>query len=128
MSCRDAFDYAWHCNTPAAQWNAVYRYGGVRSCSELWDDFWFCMRTKSYSPEMRAEAIREHFRERQNEKYYAPGRPSSEDVWESRDKMVEPGTAFRVRFDDPRENDTEWNLKEIERRRRIREETFGKES
>lgn len=86
------------------------------------------MRTRSYPAEMRAEAIREHFRERQNEKYYAPGRLSSEDVWESRDKMVEPGTAFRATLDEPGESDAEWNQKEIERRRRIREETFGKES
>ncbi|OIW27708.1 hypothetical protein CONLIGDRAFT_446645 [Coniochaeta ligniaria NRRL 30616] len=128
MSCRDAFDYAWHCHTPAAQWNAVYRYGGVRECSDLWEDFWFCMRTKQYSPEMRAQAIRDHYRERQNAKYYAPGQPSSEDVWQSRERMVEPGTAFRHTFDDPAESDTEWNLKEIERRRRIREQTFGKES
>jgi len=129
MSCRDAFDYAWHCNTPAAQWNAVYRYGGVRSCSDLWEDFWFCMRTKQYGPEMRAEAVRAHYRERMNEKYYAPGKKSSEDVWESRERLVEPGTAFRHRFDDPAaEGDAEWNLREMERRRRIREETFGKEA
>jgi hypothetical protein len=128
MSCRDAFDYAWHCHTPAAQWNAVYRYGGVRSCSDLWDDFWFCMRTKQFSAEARADAVREHYRQRMNEKYYAPGQKSSEDVWESREAMVEPGTAFTYKFDDPAEGDAEWNLKEMERRRKIREEVFGKEA
>jgi hypothetical protein len=127
MSCRDAFDYAWHCNSPGAQFNAVYRYGAVRSCSDLWDDFWFCMRTKSFSPEMRAEAVRAHFRARQEEKYYAPGTQSSEDVWESRERLVAPGTAFRAPFDDPREDDTEWRLQEMERRRRIREQAFGKD-
>ncbi|KAB5585488.1 hypothetical protein GE09DRAFT_1210101 [Coniochaeta sp. 2T2.1] len=125
MSCRDAFDYAWHCHTPAAQFQSVYRYGGVRTCSDLWDDFWFCMRTKQYSPEMRAEAVREHFRRRLNERYYAPGRKSSEDVWESREGIVSEGSAFRHGFDEPKEDDKEWNLREIERRRRIREEHFG---
>lgn len=127
MSCKDAFDYAWHCNSPAAQFNAVYRYGAVRSCSDLWDDFWFCMRTKSFSPEMRAEAVRAHFRARQEEKYYAPGKHSSEDIWESRERLVAPGTAFRSPFDDPREDDTEWRLQEMERRRRIREQAFGRD-
>lgn len=127
MSCKDAFDYAWHCNSPGSQFTAVYRYGAVRSCSELWDDFWFCMRTKSFSAEMRAQEIKAHFRVREHDKYYAPGKPSSEDVWESREEKVAPGTAFRATFDDPREDDTEWRLQEMERRRRIRDQTFGKD-
>ncbi|KAL2140020.1 hypothetical protein VTI28DRAFT_4328 [Corynascus sepedonium] len=120
MSCRDAFDYAWHCHTPGAQWNAVYRYGSVRPCTELWDDFWFCMRTKSYSPELRAEAIREHYRAKEEAKYGA-GRPSSEDVWESRDERVAPGTAFKKSFDPPIVDDAEFQRADAERRRRIRE-------
>lgn len=128
MSCRDAFDYAWHCHTPGAQWNAVYRYGAVRSCSDLWDDFWFCMRTKSYSAESRAAAVRAHFRAREAERY-GPGRPSSEDVWESRDGKVEPGTAFNERFDGPEEDDREWQVREIERRRAVRDRMgFNKDS
>ena len=121
MSCRDAFDYAWHCHTPGAQWNAVYRYGGVRSCSELWDDFWFCMRTKNYGPEARAEAIRAHYRAKEEAKY-GGGQPSSEDVWESRKEMVPPGTAFRGTFGAPIQNDQEYRKIDAERRRRIREE------
>ncbi|KAK0704660.1 hypothetical protein B0H67DRAFT_592012 [Lasiosphaeris hirsuta] len=121
MSCRDAFDYAWHCHTPGAQWNAVYRYGSVRSCSELWDDFWFCMRTKSFGPEHKAAAIREHYRDKERTKY-AAGRPNSEDVWESRREMVPPGTAFSAGFPPPIENDAEWERADRERRRRIREE------
>ncbi|KAK3944468.1 hypothetical protein QBC46DRAFT_374391 [Diplogelasinospora grovesii] len=122
MSCRDAFDYAWHCHTPGSQWNAVYRYGTVRSCSELWDDFWFCMRTKSYSPEMRANAIKAHYRAKEEAKY-GGGKPSSEDIWESRSEKVQPGTAFQTKFDPPAENegDKEWQTQELERRRRIRE-------
>ncbi|KAK1761496.1 hypothetical protein QBC47DRAFT_370270 [Echria macrotheca] len=121
MSCRDAFDYAWHCHTPAAQWNAVYRYGSVRSCSELWDDFWFCMRTKSFSDEARAEAIKAHYRAKEEAKY-GGGQPSSEDVWESRKELVAPGTAFQAKFDPPIADDLEFQKSELERRRRIREE------
>lgn len=38
ISCRTAFDQAWACNGFGGQWNAVYRYGSMRSCSEQWDD------------------------------------------------------------------------------------------
>ncbi|KAK3683466.1 hypothetical protein B0T22DRAFT_248087 [Podospora appendiculata] len=121
ISCRDAFDYAWHCHTPASQFNAIYRYGTMRSCSDLWDDFWFCMRVKSYPPDLKAEAIKEHYRAKEVSKYYAaPNQPSSEDVWESRDDKVAPGTAFRASFDGPIENDAEFQRKDAERRRAIR--------
>ncbi|AEO71046.1 d74faeae-aa32-4c73-81b2-b779767a786d [Thermothielavioides terrestris] len=120
MSCRDAFDYAWHCHTPGAQWNAVYRYGSVRPCTELWDDFWFCMRTKSLAPAARAEAVRAHYRAKEAAKY-GGGRPSSEDVWESRDERVAPGTAFQAKFEPPIADDDEFRRADAERRRRIRE-------
>jgi hypothetical protein len=119
MSCRDAFDYAWHCHTPGSQWNAVYRYGTVRTCSELWDDFWFCMRTKHYSPQLRAEAIKEHYRAKEEAKY-GGGKPSSEDIWESREERVAPGTAFSKRFEPPAVDDAEAQRIEAERRRRVR--------
>ncbi|KAM0440770.1 hypothetical protein ACHAPT_000071 [Fusarium lateritium] len=93
MSCRQAFDQAWACNSMGGQWNAVYRYGEMRSCSEHWDDFWFCMRTKGYSPEMREKAVREHYRAKEFVKY-GPGKPSSEDVWESREEKVPEGSTF----------------------------------
>ncbi|KAK3298046.1 uncharacterized protein B0H64DRAFT_136597 [Chaetomium fimeti] len=126
MSCRDAFDYAWHCHTPGSQWNAVYRYGSVRACSELWDDFWFCMRTKSYSPELKAAAVREHYRLKEEAKY-GGGRPSSEDVWASREERVAPGTAFQQRFEAPAIDDAELQRMDAERRRQIREMTEGAE-
>ncbi|KAK3321225.1 hypothetical protein B0T19DRAFT_444997 [Cercophora scortea] len=123
ISCRDAFDYAWHCHTPASQFNSIYRYGSVRSCSELWDDFWFCMRVKSYPPDLKADAIKEHYRAKEVAKYYAaPDQPSSEDVWESRDEKVAPGTAFTASFDAPVDNDAEFQRKDAERRRAIRRE------
>ncbi|KAH6900118.1 hypothetical protein B0T10DRAFT_452647 [Thelonectria olida] len=93
MSCRQAFDQAWACNSMGGQWNAVYRYGEMRSCSEHWDDFWFCMRTKSYGPEMRAKAVQAHYRNKEYAKY-GTDKPSSEDIWQSRDEKVEPGSVF----------------------------------
>ena len=120
MSCRDAFDYAWHCHTPGSQWNAVYRYGSIRSCSELWDDFWFCMRTKSYPPEAKAEVIREHYRAKEKAKYDG-GSPSSEDIWESRKELVPPGTAFQTKFALQRD-DAESQKVDTEVRRKIIEQ------
>ncbi len=98
MTCRQAFDFAWGCQSVAGQWNSVYRYGTVRDCSELWSDFWFCMRTRSYGPELRAEAVREHYRQKQLQKY-GPGMPSSEDVWASRETKVQPGSVFNMSVD-----------------------------
>ena len=121
MSCRQAFDLAWSCNSLGGQWNAVYRQGEMRSCSDQWDDFWFCMRTKSYSGPTKAEAVREHYRNREYTKYYAPGRPSSEDVWRPREEKLPPGAAFSKSIDLPTVNDEEWRRQENERRREARE-------
>jgi hypothetical protein len=57
MSCRQAFDAAFYCQSFGGQFNNLYRYGGIRSCSENWKDFWFCMRTKSYTPERKESAL-----------------------------------------------------------------------
>jgi hypothetical protein len=78
------------------------------------------MRTKSYPPEQRTAAIRDHYRKKEEAKY-GGGRPSSEDVWESRDERVPPGTAFRTPFDAPIVDDAEFQRQENERRRAIRE-------
>ncbi|KAJ4388471.1 hypothetical protein N0V85_007523 [Neurospora sp. IMI 360204] len=122
LSCRDAFDYAWHCQTPGAQFNAVYRYGTMKNCSELWDDFWFCMRTKSFSPEMKAEAVKEYYRKKEEAKY-GGGQPSSEDVWESRERRVEWDSEFRQSWEGPGQvSDEEFKRMEVERRRQIREQ------
>ncbi|KAF4123603.1 Protein of unknown function (DUF3128) [Geosmithia morbida] len=126
MSCRQAFDLAWGCNSVGGQWNAVYRYGEMRSCSDQWDDFWFCMRTKSFTGPAKAEAIKEHYRDREHSRYYAPGRRSSEDVWKPREEKVAPGTAFSHKIELPSSstggvNDDEWRKQENERRRQVRE-------
>ncbi|PHH66668.1 hypothetical protein CDD81_6505 [Ophiocordyceps australis] len=121
MSCRQAFDYAFSCNRAPSQFNAVYRYGSVRECSHLWDNFWFCMRTRTASPELKANMIRHRFREIEREKY-GPGKPSSEDIWQSRDEMVEPGSVFDHPIPDPAAiGDEEWHRMETERRRLIRQ-------
>ncbi|EGX93429.1 hypothetical protein CCM_04803 [Cordyceps militaris CM01] len=121
MSCRQAFDAAWGCNSVGGQWNAVYRYGEMRSCTEKWDDFWFCMRHKSSSGPVKEELIRTHYRNKEHAKYYAPGRASSEDVWEARTHKVAPDTAFTESIDVPTMGDEEWRKMESERRQKIRD-------
>ncbi|RFU72100.1 hypothetical protein TARUN_10159 [Trichoderma arundinaceum] len=122
MSCRQAFDLAWSCNSLGGQWNAVYRQGEMRSCSHLWDDFWFCMRTKSFSGTIKENAIREHYRRKEYEKYYAPGSRSSEEIWEAREQKVSPGTAFAEAVEIAKVDDEEWRRLEDERRKKIRQD------
>ncbi|OAR01001.1 hypothetical protein LLEC1_03354 [Akanthomyces lecanii] len=105
----------------AKMWNAVYRYGEMRSCTDKWDDFWFCMRHKSASGPVKEDLVRTHHRNREHAKYYAPGRPSSEDVWEARAEKVAPDTVFAERIDVPTMGDEEWREMESERRQRIRD-------
>ncbi|KAJ5928058.1 hypothetical protein N7466_007014 [Penicillium verhagenii] len=81
MSCRTAFDYAFFCQSFGGQFVNVYRYGELRSCSEHWDNFWLCMRTRGWSDEMRRKTIRDHNRKKAIK--YKTG-PSSEDVWDVR--------------------------------------------
>lgn len=102
MSCQQAFDLAWSCQSPVGQWRAVYRNGSVQPCSQLWDDFWFCMRVKGFTGAAREEAVRNHYRERETAKYYAAGKRSSEDVWRSRtvDEVLPPGAVFQRSFSD----------------------------
>ncbi|VUC31740.1 unnamed protein product [Clonostachys rosea] len=121
MSCRQAFDLAWSCNSLGGQWNAVYRHGEMRSCSEHWDDFWFCMRVKSHTGQAKADEVRQHYRNKEYSKYYAPGRHSSEDVWESRPERLAPGLAFSQGFQ-TNVNDDEWRKQESERRNQIRKD------
>ncbi|KAI9924528.1 hypothetical protein ASPWEDRAFT_40941 [Aspergillus wentii DTO 134E9] len=93
MSCRSAFDYAFFCQSFGGQFVNVYRYGELRSCNEHWDNFWLCMKTRSYSDEERKKAIRDHNRRKAIK--YKTG-PSSEDVWDLR---TEPArTAFQGDF------------------------------
>jgi hypothetical protein len=121
MSCRQAFDLAWGCQSMRGQLNHVYRYGEPRGrCSEHWDDFWFCMRMRSMSGEAKSEAIREHYREKEERKYL--GKPSSEDVWEERREKVTPGTAFNMRLEASGVDDAAQNELDNRHRKRIRQQ------
>ena len=88
MSCRAAFDSAFYCQSFGGQFTNLYRYGGMRSCSDQWSNFWFCMRTTrgAMGEEWKKRKIQEHYEERA--KKYKIG-PSSEDVWEMREEIVE---------------------------------------
>ncbi|KAK5558061.1 hypothetical protein LTR46_004240 [Exophiala xenobiotica] len=81
ISCRSAFDYAMFCQSFGGQFVNIYRYGTFRSCSNHWDDFWLCMRTRNWDAKDRSRAIQEHYRKKAIK--WKTG-PSSEDVWESK--------------------------------------------
>jgi Protein of unknown function (DUF3128) len=118
MSCRVAFDEAFYCNSFGGRFNDLYRYGTLRSCSENWNNFWFCMRTRGYSDREKEAAVKEHYRRKETMKYAKIlGKESSEDVWKSREKKLEWGEAFNVPFPEFDGSDEEWNRQEIERRR-----------
>ncbi|KUJ21841.1 uncharacterized protein LY89DRAFT_778214 [Mollisia scopiformis] len=115
MSCRQAFDEAFYCNSFGGRFNDLYRYGTLRSCSEHWNNFWFCMKTRSYTGQGKEDAVREHYRSRESMKYSKDlGKESSENVWKSRDKKVAWGTAFNEPFPPQYEgSDEEWRRLEI---------------
>ncbi|KAL4986645.1 hypothetical protein BDW68DRAFT_162765 [Aspergillus falconensis] len=81
MSCRDAFDYAFFCQSLGGQFVNVYRYGELRSCSEHWENFWLCMKTRTFREAEKKKIIRDHYRKKAIK--YKTG-PSSEDVWDVR--------------------------------------------
>ncbi|KKK26139.1 hypothetical protein ARAM_005990 [Aspergillus rambellii] len=93
MSCRTAFDYAFFCQSLGGQFVNVYRYGELRSCSEHWDNFWLCMKTRTFRDSERKRIIRDHYRKKAIK--YKTG-PSSEDVWEVR--MEPMNEAFQGDF------------------------------
>ena len=88
MSCRQAFDSAFYCQSLGGQFVNVYRYGGIRNCSGEWGNFWFCMRTNRglMNDEERAGMIQEHYRKRETK--YKNG-PSCEDVWRMREVRLD---------------------------------------
>ncbi|OJJ44167.1 hypothetical protein ASPZODRAFT_135656 [Penicilliopsis zonata CBS 506.65] len=85
MSCRSAFDYAFFCQSFGGQFVNVYRYGELRSCSEHWENFWLCMKARTYAEPRAKQVIRDHNRMRAQK--YKTG-PSSEDVWDMRVRPV----------------------------------------
>ncbi|CAO2655855.1 Nn.00g046580.m01.CDS01 [Neocucurbitaria sp. VM-36] len=99
MSCRTAFDSAFYCSSLGGHFNDIYRYGQLRSCSEHWNDFWFCMRTKnSYSgADVKERMVQERYREKEER---LKAGPNSEDVWERRRAGEEVRGAFGARQED----------------------------
>ena len=87
MSCRQAFDQAFYCQSLGGKFNDIYRHGHLNSCSEQWGAFWFCMRVRQYADADKQEVIKEFYRERDERRQREFG--SSEDVWEIRTKGVE---------------------------------------
>lgn len=127
MNCEQAFNLAYYCQSLGGQFTSLYRYGGMRSCSENWSDFWFCMRIKSYpAGEVKENMIREHYRNKELAKY-GPGKPSSEDVWRERRVRVKPGEALSVPMEEQAQpmSDAEFQKWEMERYNKIRKELKG---
>lgn len=87
MSCRQAFDQAFYCQSMGGKFNDIYRYGHLNSCSEQWGAFWFCMRVRQYADVDKQKVIKEFYRDRDEKRKRELG--SSEDVWEIRTKGVE---------------------------------------
>ena len=85
MSCTQAFDLAYYCSSMGGQLNNIYRYGGLRSCTEQWKQWRFCMRTKAMGEDEKKRRIREFYMEREAKKRV--GR-SSERVWDVRTEPI----------------------------------------
>ncbi|KAI2625466.1 hypothetical protein GGS21DRAFT_530961 [Xylaria nigripes] len=120
MSCRQAFDLAFNCNSLGGQWTSIYRTGTMRSCSEHWDDFWFCMRTRAYTGAVKEDAIRDYYRQKELRKYGA-GKPASTDVWEPRRERLPADSVFQDRYVKPQISDEEWRQLDIQRRRAVQQ-------
>ncbi|KAL3424663.1 hypothetical protein PVAG01_03944 [Phlyctema vagabunda] len=134
MSCREAFDSAFYCQSLGGQFNNLYRYGTVRSCSENWGDFWFCMRTRGRGDKEKEALIKDHYRQRERRRYgriegavrvedgkvvsddVLGGPRSSEDIWKSRDRKMEWGEAFTTPAPVWQGSDEEWQRMERARR------------
>ncbi|KAF1845364.1 uncharacterized protein K460DRAFT_107977 [Cucurbitaria berberidis CBS 394.84] len=101
MSCRAAFDSAFYCSSLGGHFNDIYRHGQLRACSEHWNDFWFCMRTKnSYSGrDVKERMVQDRYREKENR---LKAGPNSEDVWVKRGVGEEVRGAFSMRAEDGR--------------------------
>lgn len=105
MSCRQAFDQAFYCQSLGGKFNDIYRHGHLNSCSEQWGAFWFCMRVRQYAEEDKQEVIKNYYKDREERRKKEFG--SSEDVWDIRTKGVQ-----RAFWKDPNEEDGDMAVKE----------------
>ncbi|OBZ91809.1 hypothetical protein A0J61_00142 [Choanephora cucurbitarum] len=69
------------CYTLSSQATNYYRYGTKKDCSGKWDDFKFCLKTKTKPVDVADAMLRE--RKAAKEAVKKQGR-SSEEVWEAR--------------------------------------------
>jgi hypothetical protein len=89
------------------------------------------MRTRSYGKTEKEEAIMARYREKERLRYRrqdgeeAGVQKSSEDVWRSRERKMEWGTAFNEPYKDFDGDDAEWNKVVRERRKGIADGTMG---
>ncbi|TKA45115.1 hypothetical protein B0A54_04211 [Friedmanniomyces endolithicus] len=89
MSCRQAFDHAFYCQSLGGKFNSLYRYGRLEGCSEQWGAFWFCMRIRTMGQgEGKEAAVRGYYAEREAKRRGERG-AGSEEVWGVRTRMVE---------------------------------------
>ncbi|TKA74880.1 hypothetical protein B0A55_05031 [Friedmanniomyces simplex] len=88
MSCRQAFDQAFYCQSLGGKFNDLYRFGHLRDCGEQWGAFWFCMRTRTLPARDKEGMLRGFYAERDRERRRRRG-GDSEDVWELRTEAVE---------------------------------------
>lgn len=101
VSCRTIFDNAFHCQSLGGQWNSLYRYGGLRNCSGLWYEFWWCMRTNRgfMTEEERKRRVMRRYEEK--ERVLREG-PNSEDIWQQRKVLL--GSVWNERYEDEEES------------------------
>lgn len=86
MSCRQAFDQAFYCQSLGGKFNDIYRYGELKSCSDNWNAFWFCMRIKALPDHEREERIKEFYQAKDERDKAEKG--SSEKIWDIRTEPV----------------------------------------
>ncbi|KAI5258611.1 hypothetical protein E4T42_00580 [Aureobasidium subglaciale] len=86
MSCRQAFDQAFYCQSLGGKFNDIYRYGELRSCSDNWNAFWFCMRIKTLPDKEKEERIKEFYQAKDEQNKAEKG--SSEKIWDLRTEPV----------------------------------------
>jgi hypothetical protein len=80
------------------------------------------MRTRTFSSPQKEEAIKDHYRKKEEAKYgrgRGSGKDSSEDIWRSREKKMEWGEAFNKEFEEFEGSDEEW--RKVQREWRAKE-------
>lgn len=92
MSCRAAFDSAFYCASLGGHFNDLYRYGELRSCSEHWADWRFCMGLKTRTKADKEALIQERYRMKEEK---LRSQPNSERVWEKREREERYFGAFK---------------------------------